>query len=63
VGGKSIAPGVSVAAFPAVVGTPHRGHRPRATRWAFDHLINGKPLEEPVAADFAWREGSDYPLR
>ena len=33
-----------------------------ATRWAFDHLIDGKPLEELVNADFAWREGWEYRL-
>jgi broad specificity phosphatase PhoE/hemerythrin-like domain-containing protein len=27
-----------------------------ATRWAFDHLINGMPLEELIGADFGWRE-------
>jgi 2,3-bisphosphoglycerate-dependent phosphoglycerate mutase len=33
-----------------------------ATRWAFDHLIDGVPLEELIAADFAWREGWAYRL-
>lgn len=33
-----------------------------ATRWAFDHLVDGTPLEDLVAADFAWREGWEYRL-
>ncbi|HTN80905.1 MAG TPA: histidine phosphatase family protein [Acidimicrobiales bacterium] len=31
-----------------------------ATRWAFDHLLDGTPLEELVDADFAWQEGWEY---
>lgn len=31
-----------------------------ATRWAFDHLIDGVPLDELAAADFAWKEGWEY---
>ncbi len=31
-----------------------------ATRWAFDHLRNGIPLEELIRADFGWREGWEY---
>lgn len=31
-----------------------------ATRWAFDHLLNGEPLETLIASDFAWREGWEY---
>ena len=31
-----------------------------ATRWAFDHLIDGVPVEELVAAPFTWREGWEY---
>jgi 2,3-bisphosphoglycerate-dependent phosphoglycerate mutase len=31
-----------------------------ATRWAFDHLLNGVPLEDLITADFAWREGWEY---
>jgi alpha-ribazole phosphatase/probable phosphoglycerate mutase len=31
-----------------------------ATRWALDHLLNGSPLEELMAADFGWREGWEY---
>ena len=33
-----------------------------ATRWAFDHLLNGVPLEHLMEADFAWREGWEYQL-
>ncbi len=33
-----------------------------ATRWAFDHLIDGTPLEELVGSDFGWREGWEYRL-
>jgi broad specificity phosphatase PhoE len=33
-----------------------------ATRWAFDHLIDGVPLDDLVVADFAWREGWEYRL-
>ena len=33
-----------------------------ATRWALDHLLNGVPLEELIAADFGWREGWEYRL-
>ena len=31
-----------------------------ATRWALDHLLDAKPLEEIVDADFAWQEGWEY---
>lgn len=31
-----------------------------ATRWALDHLLDGKPLEDLVDADFAWQEGWEY---
>ena len=31
-----------------------------ATRWAFDHLLNGVALETLLAADFDWREGWEY---
>jgi hypothetical protein len=31
-----------------------------ATRWALDHFINGVPLENLVAEEFAWREGWEY---
>lgn len=33
-----------------------------ATRWAFDHLLDGTPLEELVDAPFDWREGWTYTL-
>lgn len=33
-----------------------------ATRWALDHVLNGRPLEELVSEDFAWREGWEYDL-
>lgn len=31
-----------------------------ATRWALDHLIDGRLLEELVDAPFGWREGWEY---
>ena len=31
-----------------------------ATRWALDHLLEAKPLEELVVAPFDWREGWEY---
>lgn len=31
-----------------------------ATRWALDHLANGVPLEQLVAAPFDWQEGWEY---
>jgi 2,3-bisphosphoglycerate-dependent phosphoglycerate mutase len=34
-----------------------------ATRWALDHFINGIPLENLVAEEFAWQEGWEYVLR
>lgn len=33
-----------------------------ATRWAFDHLLNGEPLEDLLEADFAWQDGWEYEL-
>jgi alpha-ribazole phosphatase/probable phosphoglycerate mutase len=33
-----------------------------ATRWAFEHLLDGVPLEDLIAADFNWREGWEYRL-
>jgi 2,3-bisphosphoglycerate-dependent phosphoglycerate mutase len=33
-----------------------------ATRWAFDHVLNGVSLEDLMAADFGWREGWEYHL-
>jgi alpha-ribazole phosphatase/probable phosphoglycerate mutase len=34
-----------------------------ATRWGLDHYIDGVPLEQLAAEDFAWREGWEYLLR
>lgn len=31
-----------------------------ATRWALDHLLGGRPLDEVVSEPFAWREGWEY---
>jgi alpha-ribazole phosphatase/probable phosphoglycerate mutase len=31
-----------------------------ATRWALDHLLDGRPLTEVVLAPFDWREGWEY---
>jgi broad specificity phosphatase PhoE len=31
-----------------------------ATRWAFEHVLDGVPLEDLVDADFAWQEGWEY---
>jgi 2,3-bisphosphoglycerate-dependent phosphoglycerate mutase len=33
-----------------------------ATRWGFDHLINGVELTDLIETDFAWREGWEYQL-
>jgi alpha-ribazole phosphatase/probable phosphoglycerate mutase len=33
-----------------------------ATRWAFDHLLDGVALEELIMADFGWREGWEYQI-
>jgi 2,3-bisphosphoglycerate-dependent phosphoglycerate mutase len=33
-----------------------------ATRWAFEHFLNGIPLEELARVDFAWQEGWEYRL-
>ena len=33
-----------------------------ATRWALDHLLDGRPLEQVVVAPFDWREGWEYDL-
>ncbi len=33
-----------------------------ATRWAFDHFVNGVPLEDLADEDFAWRPGWEYHL-
>jgi broad specificity phosphatase PhoE len=34
-----------------------------ATRWALDHRVNGRPLEELAAEEFDWRPGWEYELR
>jgi alpha-ribazole phosphatase/probable phosphoglycerate mutase len=33
-----------------------------ATRWALDHLLDGRPLDRAVTAPFDWREGWEYHL-
>lgn len=33
-----------------------------ATRWAFDHLLDGSSLEDLIEADFGWREGWEYAM-
>jgi broad specificity phosphatase PhoE len=33
-----------------------------ATRWALDHLLDGRPLEQLVDEPFDWREGWHYRL-
>jgi alpha-ribazole phosphatase/probable phosphoglycerate mutase len=33
-----------------------------ATRWALDHVVHGRPLEELIDAPFDWREGWEYAL-
>ena len=33
-----------------------------ATRWAFDHLVDGVRLEDLMEEDFVWQEGWDYEL-
>jgi 2,3-bisphosphoglycerate-dependent phosphoglycerate mutase len=33
-----------------------------ATRWAFDHLLEGTAVEDLVASPFSWREGWEYRL-
>jgi broad specificity phosphatase PhoE len=34
-----------------------------ATRWAFEHLLNGRSLEDLAEEDFRWREGWEYNLK
>jgi 2,3-bisphosphoglycerate-dependent phosphoglycerate mutase len=34
-----------------------------ATRWALDHRVLGRPLEELAAEDFAWQPGWEYDLQ
>ena len=33
-----------------------------ATRWALDHRVHGRPLEELAGEDYAWQEGWEYEL-
>ena len=33
-----------------------------ATRWAFEHYLNGVSLDDLVEAEFNWREGWEYTL-
>jgi broad specificity phosphatase PhoE len=33
-----------------------------ATRWALDHRVHGRPLEELATEGFAWQEGWEYEL-
>jgi broad specificity phosphatase PhoE len=33
-----------------------------ATRWALDHRVHGRPLEELAAEEFEWRPGWEYVL-
>ena len=33
-----------------------------ATRWAFDHLVDGVPIAELVSEPFTWQEGWEYRL-
>jgi len=33
-----------------------------SARWAFEHLLNGVPLEELATEDFIWQEGWEYRL-
>jgi broad specificity phosphatase PhoE len=33
-----------------------------ATRWALDHFVHRRPLEELIDAPFNWRDGWDYEL-
>lgn len=33
-----------------------------ATRWAFDHVLNGVDLQDLIEADFGWRAGWEYQL-
>ncbi len=50
----------NLAAGGATTGVLVIGHA--ATRWAFDHFVNGVPLEDLADEDFVWRPGWDYHL-
>jgi broad specificity phosphatase PhoE len=67
-GGESYRDAVArVASFLDDVRARHAGERillvgHTATRWALDHLLAGKPLEQVVTEPFDWREGWEYAL-
>src|SRR5215475_7689313 len=48
-------------AIARVVGFLVDGHV--ATRWGFDHALAGVPLQDLVAAEFAWQPGWEYELQ
>jgi 2,3-bisphosphoglycerate-dependent phosphoglycerate mutase len=54
-----------IASFLADLGAEHDGERivvigHTATRWALDHLLDGRPLARVVSEQFDWREGWEY---
>jgi 2,3-bisphosphoglycerate-dependent phosphoglycerate mutase len=56
-----------VGRFLAELAAAHSGERVlvighTATRWALDHLLDGRDLNSTVAAPFDWREGWEYVL-
>jgi broad specificity phosphatase PhoE len=56
-----------IASFLAEFRAEHDGERivvigHAATRWALDHLLDGRPLERVVSDPFDWREGWEYLL-
>jgi broad specificity phosphatase PhoE len=56
-----------IASFLADLGAEHDGERivvigHTATRWALDHLLDGRPLARVVSEPFDWREGWEYLL-
>jgi broad specificity phosphatase PhoE len=67
-GGESYNDAVErMRAFLEDVGTEFDGRRVlvighSAQRWALDHLVNGRQLEELIPAPFEWREGWEYVL-
>ncbi len=67
-GGESYRDAVDrVASFLEDVRTDRPGGRilligHTATRWALDHLLDGRPLDEVVTEPFDWREGWEYLL-
>lgn len=34
-----------------------------ATRWAFEHFLNGVPLQDLIEAEFKWQPGWEYVKR